>query len=135
VGASVQRVMERLGAAHPYLLAYQSAVGPVRWLGPSTEQVIRQLAAQGRRHLLIVPIAFTSDHIETLSELDLEYGHVAREAGIERYVRAPALNDRPTFLDALADIVRGHLASGERHSRQYPLKCPGCTNDACRQVP
>jgi hypothetical protein len=55
---------------NPYILAYQSDVGPVRWLGPSTEQVIRRLGSRGHRHLLVVPIAFTSDHIETLSELD-----------------------------------------------------------------
>jgi ferrochelatase len=135
VGATVGAVMQRLGESYPYLLAYQSAVGPVRWLGPSTESVIRKLGAQGRRRLLIVPIAFTSDHIETLSELDIEYGHVAKRAGIERYVRAPALNDRATFLDAMADIVRAHLASGERYGPQYLLNCPGCVNPECRRIP
>ena len=135
IGASVHAVMQRLGERYPYLLAYQSAVGPVRWLGPSTERVIRELGARGRRHLLVVPIAFTSDHIETLSELDIEYGHVARQAGIERYIRTPALNDRPAFLDAMADIVRAHLASGERHGPQYLLNCPGCVNPECRRIP
>src|SRR3954464_14005387 len=77
VGASVQRVVDSLGVTNPYILAYQSDVGPVRWLGPSTEQVIRRLGSRGHRHLLVVPIAFTSDHIETLSELDREYGEVA----------------------------------------------------------
>src|SRR4051812_33774558 len=109
VGASVQRVVERLGAPNRYLLAYQSDVGPVRWLGPSTEQVIRRLGARGEKELVVVPIAFTSDHIETLSELDREYGEVAHEVGITQYERAPALNDRPRFLDALAEIVRDHL--------------------------
>jgi ferrochelatase len=134
VGATVQRVMERLGFAHPYLLAYQSKVGPLRWLGPSTEQVIRNLGARGHKHVLVVPIAFTTDHIETLSELDREYGHVAKEAGITWYKRAPALNERPIFLDALADIVRAHLASGALHSSQYLLRCAGCVNPQCRKV-
>ena len=134
IGASVQGVMERLGAANRYTLAYQSEVGPVRWLGPSTESVIRRLGARGERNVVVVPIAFTSDHIETLSELDIEYGHVARQAGITRYVRAPALNDHPVFLDALADVVRGHLASGAPASRQYDLHCPGCTNPDCRRI-
>jgi protoporphyrin/coproporphyrin ferrochelatase len=134
VGASVQRVVERLGVSNPYILAYQSDVGPVRWLGPSTEQVIRRLGTRGHRHLLVVPIAFTSDHIETLSELDREYGEVAHEVGITNYVRAPALNERPRFLDALAEIVRDHLASGEAHSTQYPLRCAGCTNPECRNI-
>jgi len=134
VGASVQAVVEALRTANPYVLAYQSDVGPVRWLGPSTEQVIRRLGARGHKHLLVVPIAFTSDHIETLSELDREYGEVARQAGIIGYVRAPALNDRPRFLDALAEIVADHLASGVAHSTQYPLRCAGCANPQCRNI-
>jgi len=134
VGASVQAVIERLQAPNPFLLAYQSDVGPVRWLGPSTEQVLRRLGGRGHRKVLVVPIAFTSDHIETLSELDREYGEVAHEAGITEYVRAPALNDRPRFLDALAEIVRDHLMSGVTSSTQYPLRCAGCTNPECRNV-
>lgn len=134
VGASVQRVVECLQAPNPYLLAYQSDVGPVRWLGPSTEQVIRRLGARGQKHVLVVPIAFTSDHIETLSELDREYGEVAHEVGITEYRRAPALNDRPRFLDALAEIVNEHLHSGAAHSTQYPMRCAGCTNPQCRNI-
>ncbi|HEY0351453.1 MAG TPA: ferrochelatase [Gemmatimonadales bacterium] len=134
VGASVQRVVERLAVSNPYLLAYQSDVGPVRWLGPRTEAVIRRLGARGQKDVLVVPIAFTSDHIETLSELDREYGEVAHHAGITHYKRAPALNDRPRFLDALAEIVRDHLASGAAHSTQYPTRCAGCTNPQCRNI-
>jgi ferrochelatase len=134
VGASVQRVVERLAVSNPYLLAYQSDVGPVRWLGPRTEEVIRRLGARGQKHVLVVPIAFTSDHIETLSELDREYGEVAHQAGISHYKRAPALNDRPDFLDALAEIVRDHLESGAAHSTQYRTRCAGCTNPQCRNI-
>ncbi len=134
VGASVQRVVEQLGESNPYLLAYQSDVGPVRWLGPSTAQVLRRLGARGHKHVLVVPIAFTSDHIETLSELDREYGEVAHQAGITHYKRAPALNDRPLFLDGLANIVRDHLTSGVPHSHQYPVRCAGCTNPQCRNI-
>ena len=120
-------------APNPYILAYQSDVGPVRWLGPSTASVIRHLGAKGSKDVLVVPIAFTSDHIETLSELDKEYGDVAKEAGITNYVRAPALNDRPLFLDALANIVRDHIPGERRYSTQYLTRCAGCTNPACRQ--
>ena len=134
VGASVQRVVEQLGRSNPYILAYQSDVGPVRWLGPSTAQVLRRLGARGQTHVLVVPIAFTSDHIETLSELDREYGEVAHQAGITHYKRAPALNDRPLFLDGLAQIVKEHLASGLAHSSQYPTRCAGCTNPQCRNI-
>jgi protoporphyrin/coproporphyrin ferrochelatase len=107
----------------------------VRWLGPHTEQIIRMLGERGQEDVLVVPIAFTSDHIETLSELDREYGGLARSVGITNYQRVPALNDRPGFIDALADIAREHLASGRLCSTQYPDRCPGCVNDACRQIP
>ena len=134
VGASVQRVIELLGMQNRYVLAYQSDVGPVRWLGPRTETVIRRLGARGEKRVLVVPIAFTSDHIETLSELDREYGEVAHHAGITHYKRAPALNDLPLFLDALAGIVRDHLISGEVFTSQYPMRCAGCVNPQCRNV-
>ncbi len=134
IGASVSGVMQRLGSANRYLLSYQSEVGPVRWQGPSTESVIRRLGARGEKNVVVVPIAFTSDHIETLSELDIEYGHVARAAGIRRFVRAPAPNDNPLFFDALADVVVRHLADGTATGRQYALHCPGCTNPECRRV-
>ena len=96
--------------------------------------MIRQLGARGQKHLLVVPIAFTSDHIETLSELDREYGEVAHRAGITQYKRTPALNERPQFMDALADIVREHLASGQAYSSLYRTRCPGCVNAQCRQI-
>lgn len=135
VGATAMAIMQRLQRPNPWMVTYQSEVGPVRWLGPSTETTIEQLGHRGERALVVVPVAFTSDHIETLSELDLEYGALAAQVGITHYVRAGALNDRPAFLDALADLVRTHLASGAPHSTQYRFRCPGCTNPACRQLP
>jgi len=134
IGASVQEVMERLDFSHEFLLAYQSEVGPVSWQGASTEKVIKKLGASGRRNVLVVGIAFTTDHIETLSEIDIEYGDLARKVGIQNFKRAPALNDEPLFLDALADIVHRHLQEGEPCSRQYGLRCPGCRNEACRDI-
>jgi ferrochelatase len=134
IGASVQAVLERLRRPNRYLLAYQSEVGPVRWLGPSTERVIRRLGERGETRVLVVPIAFTSDHIETLSELDREYGELAHRVGISQYRRVPALNERPDFIDAIADLVRDHLRAGESSSTQYPLHCPGCVNPQCRNV-
>ncbi len=134
VGASVHEVMERLDYAHEYLLAYQSDVGPVPWLGPSTEEVLKQLGAKRRKNVLVVGIAFTSDHIETLHELDIEYGEVAHEVGITNYQRAPALNGMPLFQDALAEIVHEHLRSGEPCSANYGLRCPGCVNPQCRAI-
>ncbi len=134
VGASVHEVMKAGGFANRYMLSYQSEVGPVRWQGPSTEQVIRDLGAKGRKNVLVVGIAFTSDHIETLSEIDIEYGELAHEVGITEFRRAPSLNGDPAFQDALADIVLEHLRSGEACSRQYGLRCPGCENPQCRNI-
>lgn len=134
VGAGVHEVLKRLDREYEHLLSYQSEVGPVPWLGPSTESVIKELGAKKRRHVLVVPIAFTSDHIETLHELDIEYGELAEKRGITEYRRAPALNDLPLFLDALAAIVNEHLASGEACTSQYGLRCPGCVNPQCRNI-
>jgi len=134
IGATVHEVMERLGYGYEYMISYQSSVGPVPWLGPSTEQVVKDLGAKGRKNVLVVGIAFTSDHIETLHELDIEYGELAHQVGVVNYKRAPALNGLPLFQDALAEVVADHLASGEACSRQYGFRCPGCSNPQCRDI-
>jgi len=134
IGATVNEVMTRIGFSHEYLLSYQSEVGPVSWLGASTESVIRKLGQSGRKNVLVVGIAFTTDHIETLSEIDIEYGDLAKKMGIENFKRAPALNDDPVFLDALAEIVHEHLESGEACTKQYGFRCPGCENPQCRNI-
>ncbi len=135
IAASVSRVVEAAELRNPHMLCFQSSVGPVRWLGPSTETMIKQLAVRGQKNVLVVPIAFTSDHIETLSEIDIEYGELAHSLGMTGFRRSPSLNARTEFLDALADIVNRHLESGQPHSSQYKQKCPGCTNTACRGLP
>ncbi len=79
VGATVHAVMEKLNFSNPYRLVWQSKVGPAAWLGPDTAGTLEGLGKRGVKNVLMVPIAFTSDHIETLYELDLEYGHLAKE--------------------------------------------------------
>lgn len=86
------------------------------------------------RHVLTVPIAFTSDHIETLFEIDIEYAEEAEEAGIEHFKRCPSLNDEPLLFKAMADIVKTHLDTKTLHSPQYPLNCPACVNPMCRTI-
>jgi len=86
-------------------LCYQSKVGPMKWLTPSTPDTIKELAVRGVKGMLIIPVAFTSDHLETLFELGIEYRHVAKNAGVERYEVTGGLNDSPTFIDALAKLV------------------------------
>lgn len=85
-------------------LSFQSRSGPVKWLEPSTQDMLKQCARDGIRDLLIVPISFVSDHIETLYEIDIEYQEIARKLGI-RMLRMPSLNSSPAFITALADIV------------------------------
>jgi protoporphyrin/coproporphyrin ferrochelatase len=135
VGATVQAVLDALRLPNSSLLSYQSEVGPVQWLGPSTEHTIRKLAERQRHHVLVVPIAFTSDHIETLSEIDREYGALAQSLGLRGFHRTPALNGRTRFQDALADLVHEHLQSGRTCSVRYRERCPGCTLQHCRQLP
>jgi len=85
-------------------VTYQSRVGPLKWIGPSTDQEIMAAGAEGRP-LVIVPIAFVSEHSETLVELDIEYRHLADESGVPLYVRVPAVGVGPLFIAGLARLV------------------------------
>ena len=85
-------------------LSYQSKSGPVKWLGPSTDEMIEALAGKGVRKLLIVPISFVSDHIETLYEIDILYRQLAAKLGMEMK-RVDSLNTCPLFISALKDII------------------------------
>ena len=102
---TVRLVSEKLGNASPIHLSFQSKVGPVKWLEPSTDAKLRELKAQGVGQILAIPISFVSDHIETLYELDILYKKLADEIGINAYRRVPALNCNPAFIEALADLV------------------------------
>jgi protoporphyrin/coproporphyrin ferrochelatase len=98
-------IMQTLNRPNAHTLAYQSRVGPVEWLKPYTEETIEELAAEGIENLLVVPISFVSEHIETLQEIDMEYREVAENAGIHNFKRVPALNTHPIFIDDLAEMV------------------------------
>lgn len=106
---TVGSVMNRLGEDRPHSLSFQSKVGPVKWLRPSTDETIRKLASESVSQVLLVPVSFVSEHIETLYELDILYRHVAEEVGIAHYRRVPALNCRSDFIEALASLVERHL--------------------------
>lgn len=82
VSATVSTVMDRLGHSNPYRLVWQSQVGPSAWMGMQTSEAIKGLARLGKKQVVLVPIAFTSDHIETLYELDLEYVKEGREVSL-----------------------------------------------------
>jgi ferrochelatase len=98
-------LMERLGMdGLDWRICYQSRVGPLRWIGPATDAEIRQAGVEGLG-LVVAPVAFVSEHSETLVELDIEYAHLARDAGVPHYLRAPTIGVRPQFMEALADLV------------------------------
>lgn len=92
-------------------LSYQSRVGPIEWLRPYTDDMLRSLAEAGVRRLVVVPISFVSEHIETLEEIDMEYREVAEEAGITHWRRVPALNTDDAFIAELASLVGEAIAS------------------------
>ncbi len=89
----------------PHYLCYQSKVGPQKWLEPSLVQTIERLAAERASHVLVVPLAFVTDHSETLWEINHEVRHEALRQGIRYYDMSPALNASPLYIDALADLV------------------------------
>jgi protoporphyrin/coproporphyrin ferrochelatase len=91
-------------------LCYQSKVGASKWLRPSMHETVKLLAAEGRKHLLVVPVSFVSDHVETLHELDIEHREQARGLGIDDYRMTPGLNDTPRFIQALSGLVRAQVA-------------------------
>ncbi|KAK4155814.1 hypothetical protein C8A00DRAFT_13215 [Chaetomidium leptoderma] len=131
VAASVHAVMNRLNNVNPYRLIWQSQVGPQPWLGPQTSSTVENYIAKGQKDLLLIPIAFTSDHIETLYELDEE---VIGESGhADTVKRVESLNGSPVFIQALADLAKSHLDSGIACSTQMGLRCPGCKSDRCTE--
>jgi len=105
VRATVNAVMERGGWENPFTLCFQSKVGRQRWLEPSLTTTIQRLAGEGEKELLIVPIAFVTEHIETLHEINIEAREEAKALGVEKFEMMPALGDSPIFISALADLV------------------------------
>jgi protoporphyrin/coproporphyrin ferrochelatase len=109
IEASTKLIMQKLQRPNPSILAYQSRVGPKEWLQPYTDEVIVEIAAKGVKQMVVVPISFISEHIETLQEIDMEYRELALEAGIEEFRRVPAPNIEPTFIHALSNLVLNAL--------------------------
>lgn len=101
--------LKALGVENPWKYGYQSRVGPVKWIRPYTDEVIGELGKEGVKSVLVVPIAFVSDHIETLYEIDILFAGIAAKCGITQFRRVKSLNDDPAFVSALADLVQTHL--------------------------
>ena len=113
IESCAELIMKTLGRDNPWTLAYQSRVGPVEWLQPYTEEALEELGEKGVKELVVVPISFVSEHIETLEEIDIEYREIATEAGVSNFRRVPALDIDPTFIASLADLVETSLAGPE----------------------
>ena len=110
-----------------YIISYQSRVGPLKWIGPSTDEIIIQYSKE-KKGIVIVPIAFVSEHSETLVELDIEYKKLAEKNDCAFYKRVPALGIEENFIEGLADLVlqqgtRGNFVSSVICPNKY-IKCP-----------
>jgi ferrochelatase len=130
VEKTAQAIVDRLGISGlDWQICYQSRVGPLEWIGPATDAEIRRAGAQGKG-LIVAPIAFVSEHSETLVELDIEYGKLARESGVTDYIRVPAVGADEAFIGGLAGLV-ARAALGEAvvtcgPGRICPREFPRC---------
>ena len=105
VKQSVKKIIESLDDKNlDWILSYQSRVGPLKWIGPSTENIIIENSKIGK-HIVLVPIAFVSEHSETLVELDIEYKQLADANGCKNYTRVPALGVNDDFIKAISEII------------------------------
>jgi ferrochelatase len=130
VEQTAKAVVEKL--ARPQLdwrVCYQSRVGSLKWIEPATDDEIKRAGAEGLA-LVVVPIAFVSEHSETLVELDIEYGKLAAEHGVMHYVRTPAVGTHPSFIEGLASLVReavrGEGTKPGGGGRVCPKTCRQC---------
>jgi ferrochelatase len=115
IEATVKAVMERGGWANPHSLCYQSRSGPGHWLQPFIHEALQEITAGSAERVLVVPIAFVSDHVETLHEINIEAREMAETLGIHQFETMEGLNDSPAFIAALADLVL----------RKVTVKAPG----------
>ncbi|MSP94499.1 MAG: ferrochelatase [Alphaproteobacteria bacterium] len=126
VERTVEAILARLTLKDiDYTISYQSRVGPLEWIGPDTDAEVRRAGADGKG-LIVIPVAFVSEHSETLYELDIAYGKLARETGVPDYIRVPTARTQRPFIEALASLVG--LALGSKG----PVSCaPGriCPRD------
>jgi ferrochelatase len=113
VESCVAKIMTGLGNPIEHSICYQSRVGPMKWIGPSTDASIQKAGADGKS-IILVPIAFVSEHIETLVELDIEYAHLAAASGVKDYIRLSALGVNASYIKALNDEVLKAIGSGDR---------------------
>jgi ferrochelatase len=122
---SVKKVVENLAFKNlDWILSYQSRVGPLKWIGPSTDKVIVENSKAGK-HIVLVPIAFVSEHSETLVELDIEYKKLAKDNGCNQYTRVPALGINEDFINAMSElIIKKNEYKFNKDLHPPKIKCP-----------
>jgi len=135
VEQSVDQIVKSLNIKNlDWILSYQSRVGPLKWIGPSTEDIIVENSKLGK-HIVLVPVAFVSEHSETLVELDIEYKELADKNGCKNYSRVPALGTNKKYIKAMSDLIinkqdydfNGELYPPKKHCPNKFKKCP-CLN-------
>jgi len=114
VSQSIAQILAKLNRVHEWAISYQSAVGPLEWLKPSTDDTLEALAREGIKKIIVIPISFVNDHIETLCEIDIEYREVAHKLGFTDFRMSKAIESHPKFIEALADCVENSLLKQER---------------------
>jgi len=133
IEATAAAVAARLPASLDWTVCYQSRVGPMKWIGPSTDEEIRRAGSEGKG-VIVTPIAFVSEHVETLVELDHEYAELAKEVGVAPYIRVPALGAAPEFIGGLARSVAGALTASASVLSASDWRCgPEWSKCPCRE--
>jgi ferrochelatase len=119
ISQSVAAILTKMNRIDRWTIAYQSAVGPVQWLKPSIDEVIKALARRGYKKVLVVPISFVGDHIETTCEIDIEYRHMAEALGIKDFRMMKAIESHPAFIRALADTIESTIKINSHQRSQF----------------
>ena len=134
VESTAKAIVQELACPHlEWEVCYQSRVGPLRWIGPSTEELITEAGALGKS-LVVVPIAFVSEHSETLVELDIEYADLARRAGVHSYQRVPTLGISDDFMLALGNMAKSASCDSYEHPVQEANWCPPQLQLCCKSL-
>ena len=132
VERSVEELVKKISIKNlNYILSYQSRVGPLKWIGPSTENIIKN-EAKKQKIIIVVPVAFVSEHSETLVELDIEYRKLAEENGSKKYIRIPAVTVNQNFINSLKSSIL-QASNGKRFTSSVKCsdkfkKCPRLQN-------
>lgn len=133
--ATVEALVAGLPRPHPWTLSYQSRVGPVKWLSPSTSDTMKKLGREGTKNVVVVPVSFVSEHIETLQELDLELKEEAIHAGVSHYHRVPTVGTHPAFIESLSVLVQQALQAAPHAAPVGACLCdPARLGAACACV-